>query len=131
MFFLFIQHMKIEILYSEISNYIKNTLGTNLNITYISPTRIQISQTIVRADLIIVERRKSSIDVVGENLSVAAKLLLPRIENIEGIDRLGGYKFAIRFGQMDVLKEFFKVMELVKVEFCETGIKIETKERDV
>ena len=131
MFFLFIQHMKIEILYSEISSYIKNTLGTNLNITYISPTRIQISQTIVRADLIIVERRKSSIDVVGENLSVAAKLLLPRIENIEGIDRLGGYKFAIRFGQMDVLKEFFKVMELVKVEFCETGIKIETKERDV
>lgn len=131
MFFLFIQHMKIEILYSEISNYIKNTLGTNLNITYISPTRIQISQTIVRADLIIVERRKSSIDVVGENLSVAAKLLLPRIENIEGIDRLEGYKFAIRFGQMDVLKEFFKVMELVKVEFCETGIKIETKERDV
>lgn len=125
--------MKIEIFYSEVSNFIKKNHNIDLNITYKSPTKVHVtgSKTLIKidTDLEIVARRKSSIDVKHGLTSLLGLTVLSFLKNIKGIDDLGEQTLAFRFGQMDGLGEVFKVMELVDLSFFETGIKIELKER--
>ena len=125
--------MKIEIFYSEVSNFIKKNHNIDLNISYKSPTKIHItgSKTLINidTDLEIVARRKSSIDVKHGITSILGLTVLSFLKSIKGIDDLGEQTLAFRFGQMDGLEGVFKVMELVDLSFFETGIKIELKER--
>lgn len=125
--------MKIEIFYSEVSNFIKKNHNIDLNISYKSPTKIHItgSKTLINidTDLEIVARRKSSIDVKHEITSLLGLTVLSFLKSIKGIDDLGERTLAFRFGQMDGLGEVFRIMELVDLSFFETGIKIEIKER--
>ena len=125
--------MKIEIFYSEVSNFIKKNHNIDLNITYKSPTKVHVtgSKTLIKidTDLEIVARRKSSIDVKHGITSILGLTVLSFLKSIKGIDDLGEQTLAFRFGQMDGLEGVFKVMELVDLSFFETGIKIELKER--
>lgn len=125
--------MKIEIFYSEVSNFIKKNHNIDLNISYKSPTKIHItgSKTLINidTDLEIVARRKSSIDVKHEITSLLGLTVLSFLKSIKGIDDLGERTLAFRFGQMDGLGEVFKIMELVDLRFFETGIIVEIKER--
>ena len=125
--------MKIEIFYSEVSNFIKKNHYTDLNISYKSPTKVHVtgSKTLINidTDLEIMARRKSSIDVKYGITSLLGLTVLSFLKSIKGVDDLGEQTLAFRFGQMDGLGEVFKVMELVDFSFFETGIKIEIKER--
>lgn len=125
--------MKIEIFYSEVSNFIKKNHNIDLNISYKSPTKIHItgSKTLINidTDLEIVARRRSSIDVKHEITSLLGLTVLSFLKSIKGIDDLGERTLAFRFGQMDGLGEVFKIMELEGFRFFETGIMIEIKER--
>lgn len=125
--------MKIEISYSEVSNFIKKNHNIDLNISYKSPTKIHItgSKTLINidTDLEIVARRRSSIDVKHGITSLLGLTVLSFLKSIKGIDDLGEQTLAFRFGQMDGIGEVFKVMELVGLSFFETGIIVEIKER--
>ena len=125
--------MKIEIFYSEVSNFIKKNHNTDLNISYKSPTKVHVtgSKTLINidTDLEIMARRKSSIDVKYGITSLLGLTVLSFLKSIKGVDDLGEQTLAFRFGQMDGLGEVFKVMELVDFSFFETGIKIEINER--
>ena len=134
--FFFIRDMKIIATYNEISSYIKKNYNVDLNLTYISSTEISISSSLNlglvpisgSVNLGVVEMRKSSIDVKYMNASVAVKLWLSNLK-VQGIDRLDGNKLAIRFGQMEGLKEIFKILQLKNFTFTETGLTIEVVER--
>ena len=125
--------MKIEIFYSEVSNFIKKNHNIDLNISYKSPTKVHVtgSKTLmsIDTDLEIVAHRKSSIDVKHGITSFLGLTVLSLLRNIKGIDDSGEQTLTFRFGQMDGLGEVFKIMELVDFRFFETGIIIEIKER--
>ena len=128
--------MKIIATYNEISSYIKKNYNLDLNLTYVSPTEISTSGSLKlglvpisgSVNLRVVEMRKSSIDVKYMNASVAVKLGLSNLK-VQGIDKLEGDKLAIRFGQMEGLKEIFKTLQLKNFTFTETGLTIEVVER--
>jgi hypothetical protein len=128
--------MKIIATYNEISSYIKKNYNLDLNLAYISSTEISMSSSLSlglvpisgSVNLRVVEMRKSSIDVKYMNASVAVKLWLPTLK-VQGIDRLERDKFAIRFGQMEGLKEIFKTLQLKNFTFTESGLTIEVVER--
>jgi len=134
--FFFIRDMKIIATYNEISSYIKKNYNLDLNLAYISSTEISMSSSLSlglvpisgSVSLRVVEMRKSSIDVKYMNASVAVKLWLSNLK-VQGIDRLERDKFAIRFGQMEGLKEIFKTLQLKDFTFTETGLTIEVVER--
>jgi len=134
--FFFIRDMKIIATYNEISSYIKKNYNLDLNLAYISSTEISMSSSLSlglvpisgSVNLRVVEMRKSSIDVKYMNASVAVKLWLSNLK-VQGIDRLDGNKLAIRFGQMEGIKEIFKTLQLKNFTFTETGLTIEVVER--
>ena len=125
--------MKIEIFYSEVSNFIKKNHNIDLNISYKSPTKIHItgSKTLINidTDLEIVARRRSSIDVKHGITSLLGLTVLSFLKSIKGIEDLGEQTLAFRFGQMDGLGEIFKTLQLKNFTFTETGLIIEVVER--
>lgn len=124
--------MKIEILYSELVALIEKKFNVKIEeLKYIAPSKIHLKFKAIRCDIEVVERRKSSIDVALENMSIATSFLIQRFRNITGVDQLSKYKFAIRFGKMDSLSEFFETMELKNLEPEKSGIIVELKKRDV
>ena len=126
--------MKIIATYKEISSYIKKNYNINIELNYISDNKVtalgSIAGGLVSGNITVkvIEQRKSSIDISYSTTSIAIKLALLKL-SIQGIDNLGDNKLAIRFGQMNGLKEIFKTLQLNNFEFLEEGVKIELIER--
>ena len=126
--------MKIIATYKEISSYIKKNYNINIELNYISDNRVtalgSIAGGLVSGNITIkiIDQRKSSIDISYSTTSMAIKLALLKLST-QGIDNLGDNKLAIRFGQMNGLKEIFKTLQLNNFEFLEEGVKIELIER--
>jgi hypothetical protein len=134
MFYIFVRDMKIIATYKEISSYIKKNYNINIELNYISDNKVTASGSIAgglvsgNITVKVIEQRKSSIDISYSTTSIAIKLALLKL-SIQGIDNLGDNKLAIRFGQMNGLKEIFKTLQLNNFEFLEEGVKIELIER--